>query len=56
MLYKIAESEEITNRGLSLALGMPRSQISIYLGDLKEKGGIYEKRKEGKDKFWILEC
>lgn len=52
VLYKIAEKEEITNRGLAFALNMPRSQISIYTGDLKDKGCIYEKRRDGKDKFW----
>jgi GTPase SAR1 family protein len=52
VLLKIVQSEEITNKGISDALKMPRPQVSIYLSDLKNSGCIVLRRQDGKDKFW----
>ena len=52
VLMGIVEREEITNKGLSDLLNLPRSNISQYLKELEETGYVYLRRKTGKDKFW----
>ena len=52
VLKEIAKREEITNKGLSDILNLPRSNISGYLRDLEAAGCVYLRRKTGKDKFW----
>ena len=52
VLNEIAKRDEITNKGLSDILDLPRSNISQYLRDLEQAGCIYLRRKTGKDKFW----
>jgi hypothetical protein len=32
---------------------LPNSNMSMYLGQLEEKGCIYVKRQEGKNKYWV---
>jgi len=52
VLMEIIKREEITNKGLSDLMDLPRSNISQYLKDLDEAGYVYLRRKTGKDKFW----
>lgn len=52
VLKEIVKREEITNKGLSDMLNLPRSNISGYLRDLEAAGCVYLRRQTGKDKFW----
>ncbi len=52
VLMEIVKKDEITNKGLSDNLEIPRSNISQYLKDLEGAGCIYLRRKTGKDKYW----
>jgi len=52
VLMEIVRRDEITNKGLSNKLRLPRSNISQYLRDLEGAGCVHLRRKTGKDKFW----
>ncbi len=55
VLMEIVKRKEITNKGISDILKLPRSNISGYVKSLKGSGCIYLRRKTGKDKFWCAD-
>ncbi len=55
ILLEAVKHDEITNRHLSRKTKVARSNVSKYVKDLCERGCMYLRRKDGKDKYWSVE-
>lgn len=55
VLLEAVKHKEVTNRHLSRQTSIARSNVSTYLKQLQDKGCIYLRRKDGKDKFWSVD-
>ena len=52
VLLEIVKHDEITNKSIAEKLKIPRSNISTYIKSLENRGCVFLRRKNGKDKFW----
>jgi len=55
VLSEAVKHNEITNRHLSHATKIARSNISTYVRELEKHGCLYLRRRDGKDKYWSVE-
>ncbi len=55
LLLVSVEHDEITNRHLARLLGIARSNVSKYTRELEQRGCMFVRRKDGKDKFWSVD-
>lgn len=55
VLLEMVKHNEITNKSLSNNLKIACSNVSSYLRDLQTEGLVILQRKNGKDKYWVVE-